>query len=78
MINFPNFRLGGVDIGKLLVMFFNIMIEKGVLTENELVGYLIKTGFPFTVSKPTLVDPIVEKHEDECICEECQRNKGLQ
>ena len=85
MINFPNFgiRLGGVDIGNLLVTIFNIMLEKNVLTENELVGYLTKAGFTFTVSKPQPVDPIVEnklihKHENGCICEECQRNKGLQ
>lgn len=83
MIKFPSFgvMLGGIDIGTLFCSILNILIEKKVLTENELVGFMTKAGFAFTRSIPEpIVNPEVDltKHITECLCEKCQRQKGLQ
>ena len=82
MINFPNsgFKIAGLDLMKMFAVVFQILLDKGITTENELVGALIKAGFPFN-SKPqspsgTNVD--FARHEKDCLCEGCQRTRGIQ
>ena len=83
MLTFPKFgvSLGGIDIGNLFAALFNILVEKKVLTENELVGFLTKAGFTFTRSIPEPAsNPEVDltKHMKDCLCEGCSRQRGLQ
>lgn len=84
MLTWPKFgvQLGGIDIGNLFKTVFDILVEKKVMTENELVGFLTKAGFTFTRVLPEVqaVAPEAAQaaHEKDCICESCQRRKGLQ
>lgn len=50
MIELPKLPVmfGGIDLMKFFAVGFQILIDKKILTENELVGYLVRAGFNVT------------------------------
>jgi len=83
MINFPNigFKIAGLDLMKMFVVVFQVLLDKGIVTENELIGALTKAGFTFNKAKPneeTLPGQDLTKHEKDCLCEGCSKQRGLQ
>lgn len=82
-IKFPQMpvQFGGIDLMKFFEIAFTVMVEKDLLTENELVGYFAKFGFTVT---PTQMESKTQEnihdqgHEEGCVCEACQRLRGVQ
>lgn len=77
MLNFKGtgVLLGGVDIMKFVTTILQMLIDKGVVTENEITGYLVKAGFKVTQSEAQALAslaPVIERHEDDCLCGKCK------
>jgi len=69
--------LGEVDLMQMFALIFQILIDKRVMTENELAGYLIKAGFP-VIKNEAGRTPGVERHDQGCTCRTCLMLQGLQ
>ena len=84
MINFPQIgiKIGGADLMNVFVATFQMLLDKKVITENELVGYLTKAGFAFnqTTVKPEPVNVATNAsgHFLNCGCERCQKERTIQ
>lgn len=84
-INFPTggVRLGGVDIMGLFKVLFDLVLQKGLVSEAELIGRLVQAGFNAAPVIPVATAPAANKpertatihsiisHGAECRCAAC-------
>lgn len=51
MITLSNFGKNSADLLSLVAVFLDILLDKGVLSENELLGYCLKAGVKINIGK---------------------------
>jgi len=68
---------GGVDVMKLLQVLLDIIVDKNVVNENELAGYLVRAGFSVHHRRGDQGEEEIDEHNPHCVCMECKREREL-